>query len=87
MLVSVYQSSTFSPSLCLQDDNAFTNQTLSENPLNEDPPQSLSEYIASLNVSVMEYVQMVEIYQQQANNTIASNMLGDAALNAVSVIA
>lgn len=57
---------------------------MSENPLNEDPPQSFTEYIAGLNASVTEYTQMVEVYLQQANSTTASNMLGEAVLNAVS---
>ena len=61
-----------------------TNQTLSENPLNQDPPQSLSEYIAALNASVMEYVDMVEVYQLQANLTMAANEIGEAVVNAVS---
>ena len=75
-------------SLSLQDISIaeLANQTLSENTLNEDPPQSLSEYIASLNVSVAEYVERVEEYQEIANSTATSNELGDSILNAVSCV-
>ena len=68
-----------------QDDFISTNQTLSDNPLNEDPPQSLSEYITGLNASVMQYVQSVESYLDQANQTMAANVIAEAVVNAVSL--
>ena len=61
------------------------NQTQSGNPLNVDPPQSLGDFVSSLNDSVNQYAQLVETYLEQANQTMAANLIGDSVINAVSL--
>ena len=75
----------FAPHLTSQDESVSTNQTLSGNPLNVDPPQSLADYVSSLNDSVSQYVEQVEQYQFLANQTQTINMIGESVINAVSL--
>ena len=70
--------------LILQDESGSVNQTQSGNPLNVDPPQSLGDFVSSLNDSVNQYAQLVETYLEQANQTMAANLIGDSVINAVS---
>jgi hypothetical protein len=61
------------------------NQTQSGNPLNVDAPQSLGDFVSSLNDSVNQYAQLVDTYLEQADQTMAANMIGDSVINAVSL--
>ena len=61
----------------------MANQTLSENALNEDPPQNLVDFITALNSSVNEYTASIDSYLELANATLVANELGEAVINTV----
>ena len=49
-------------------------------------PQTLGDFVSSLNDSVQQYTEQVEVYLEQANQTAAVNMIGDSVINAVSTL-
>ena len=51
-----------------------------------DPPQTLGDFVSSLNESVQQYIEQVEVYLEQANQTATVNMIGDSVINAVSTL-
>ena len=42
--------------------------------------------MSSLNDSVQQYTEQVEVYLEQANQTATVNMIGDSVINAVSTL-
>ena len=51
-----------------------------------DPPQTLGDFVSSLNDSVQKFTEQVEVYLEQANQTATVNMIGDSVINAVSTL-
>ena len=51
-----------------------------------DPLQTLGDFVSSLNDSVQQFTEQVEVYLEQANQTAAVNMIGDSVINAVSTL-
>ena len=51
-----------------------------------DPLQTLGDFVSSLNDSVQQFTEQVEVYLEQANQTATVNMIGDSVINAVSTL-
>ena len=51
-----------------------------------DPLQTLGDFVSSLNDSVQQFTEQVEVYLEQTNQTAAVNMIGDSVINAVSTL-
>lgn len=61
----------------------LTNPLNGSNPLNEDPPDSTSDFVEALNVTVLSYVDSVMEYEEAVQAVIETNELGEQVINSV----
>lgn len=66
-----------------QDEGVLTNPLNGSNPLNEDPPDSTSDFVEALSDSVVSYVDSVMDYEEAVQAVIETNELGEQVTNTV----
>ena len=72
--------------ISLLQENAVPDYPLHDsNPLNEDPPETLEDFLSDLNVSAIGYIEEVAYYQQVLEELGETNMLVEQFINMVCI--
>ena len=73
-------------SLCFNHQQAEPESTPLEgsNPLNDDPPVTVEEFVDDFNVSVGTYADSIQVYMEAVEAVEEANLLGEQVVNLVS---